>query len=216
MSQATRPFVLVISAPSGAGKTSLARALVERRDDLAFSVSATTRPPRPHERHGTDYLFVDEAEFLRMRNAGELVEWAEVHGRHYGTPRSGIAAALANGKVAVLDIDVQGARQVRSVFRDAVLVFILPPSIEELGRRLSGRGSENAEERRRRMRTARVELPAVHEFDYLVVNDVFEDAVRALEAIVISESRRISRLPRIDEMVRELDAGLRTLLEGGS
>jgi len=216
MSVAKRPFVLVISAPSGAGKTSLARALVERSAELTFSVSATTRSPRAHERHGTDYLFVDDAEFLRMRESGELVEWAEVHGRHYGTPRSGIVAALESGKIAVLDIDVQGARQVRAAFRDAVLVFILPPTVEELGRRLSGRGSEDVAERRRRLRTARVELPAVHEFDYLVVNDVFEDAVRALEAIVMSESRRISRLPQVDAVVRELDAGLRAMLERSS
>lgn len=213
MTAATRPFVLVISAPSGAGKTSLARALVERNARLTFSISATTRPPRPYERHGKDYFFVDEGEFERMRAAGELVEWAEVHGRLYGTPRSGIAAALAEERIPVLDIDVQGARQVRAMFDDAVLVFILPPNVDELLRRLAGRGSEDAEELRRRLRTALSELPAVGEFDYLVVNDVFEDAVATLEAIVRAESRRVGRLASAEAAIAELDAGLRTLLE---
>jgi guanylate kinase len=150
----SRPFALVIAAPSGAGKTSLARALVERWDDMSFSLSATTRPARPGERHGVDYEFVDEAGFDVLLERGELLEWAMVHGRRYGTLRRGVEAALAEGSTVVLDIDIQGARRVRDVLPDAVLVFILPPSVAEMKRRLLGRRSgEDAAELAKRMRT---------------------------------------------------------------
>lgn len=205
--------MLVISAPSGAGKTSLARALVARNDRLAFSVSVTTRRPRPGEQDKKDYHFVDEATFDRMRREGALVEWAEVHGRYYGTPASEIAAILERGQIAVLDIDVQGARQIRARFEDAVLVFILPPSVSSLIDRLGKRASEDQEELRRRLATARSELPAIREFDYVVINDDFDDAVRDLEAIVAAENRRVARFPDVESVVRELDAGLIDLLE---
>ena len=197
----SRPFPVVIAAPSGAGKTSLAHALVDRNEDIVFSVSATTRPPRSYETDGVDYEFVDAAEFQRMVAADELVEWAEVHGHCYGTPARGIDAALARGQLVVLDIDVQGARQIRRRFPEAVLIFIVPPSGGELVRRLRGRKSEGEPERLRRLRNARAELHAAGEFDYVVVNDELERAVGALQAIVDAERRRY---PRLVEPVAEL------------
>src|SRR5512138_1480301 len=132
MSIGSRGFALVIAAPSGAGKTSLARALVEKHGNIEFSVSATTRRRRNGEQSSRDYHFVDDAEFDRMVKAGELLEWAVVHSRKYGTPRSEVETRIATGRVVVLDIDVQGARQVRAALPEAVLVFVLPPSAEEL------------------------------------------------------------------------------------
>lgn len=190
----SRPFPVVIAAPSGAGKTSLAHALVDRNADIVFSVSATTRPARSYETDGVDYEFVDAGEFERMIAADELVEWAEVHGHRYGTPARGVAAALERGQLVVLDIDVQGARQIRRRFPEAVLVFIVPPSGEELVRRLRGRASESETERLHRLRNARRELHAASEFDYVVVNDELERAVSALQAIVDAERRRYTRL----------------------
>jgi guanylate kinase len=208
-----RPFPIVISAPSGAGKTSLAHALVERDAGFAFSISATTRPPRSHEVHGRDYYFVDDPEFDRMIEAAELVEWAEVHGRRYGTPKRSVAQALSQGKNVVLDIDVQGARQVRAAFPDAVLIFVLPPSVEELRRRLSQRGSETRQERQRRLTTALAELDAAPEFDFIVVNDDFEGAVKALQTILGSETRRLSRLDGFAEKIQSFRVQLETMLE---
>ena len=209
----SRPFPVVIAAPSGTGKTSLARALVERDPQVVFSISATTRPPRPHETDGVDYEFVDEAAFDRMLAAGELLEWAEVHGHRYGTPARGVAAALQRGEIVVLDIDIQGARQIRRAFPDAVLIFILPPSGDELVRRLRGRGSEAPAERRRRLGNARAELHAAGEFDYVVVNDDFEGAVGALQAILAAERRRYDRLVEPDAQLERLDREVANLVE---
>lgn len=189
--QRSLPFVL--AAPSGAGKTSLARALVERHDDIVFSVSATTRPPRVNERDGVDYHFVDDAGFEAMEQRGELLEWAWVHGRRYGTPVSSVQDALEQGRTVMLDIDVQGAQQLREKLPDAVLVFILPPSGTELLRRLSGRASESDAERIERLRTARSELQSADDFDYVVVNDRFEETLAILEAIITAERHRATR-----------------------
>lgn len=210
----SQPFPVVIAAPSGAGKTSLAHALVEREPTVVFSVSATTRAPRAHETDGVDYEFVDEAEFDRMVGANELVEWATVHGRRYGTPARGIAAALERGKIVVLDIDIQGARQIRRVFPDAVLIFIVPPTGAELVRRLRGRGSEGEAERLRRLRNARAELHAAEEFDYVVVNDDFERAVGAMQAILEAERRRYSRLVAPHEQLERIDNEVATIVDG--
>jgi guanylate kinase len=210
---ASRPFPVVLAAPSGAGKTSLARALVARHADIMFSVSATTRPRRPGERDGHDYLFVDDAEFDRMTRDGELLEWAMVHDRRYGTPKSSVAEALERGSVVILDIDFQGARQVRAAFADAVMVYVLPPTAEELVRRLLNRGSEADAERRRRLITARVELAAVDEFDYLVVNDELEVAVASLEAIIRAERHRTVRAIDIGDRLSRLRNGLDALIQ---
>jgi len=207
-----RAFALVIAAPSGAGKTSLARALVERNPDVEFSVSATTRSKRGYEKSSHDYHFVSDDEFDRMARAGELLEWATVHGRKYGTLRSEVESRLADGRVVVLDIDVQGARQVRAALPDAVLVFVLPPSAEELRRRLTKRDTEQPLERQTRLETAREELKAVRDFDYIVVNDDFERAVATLDAIVAAERCRTRHVSQVDVSVRALDQELEKLL----
>ena len=208
-----RPFPLVIAAPSGAGKTSLARALVETRSDMVFSLSATTRAPRPGERDGVDYRFVDDAGFDALERTGDLLEWAHVHERRYGTLKSGVNAALAAGKTVVLDIDVQGAQQVHRALSDAVLVFVLPPSVSEMKRRLHQRGSESDEQLVTRMRTARAELDAVKDFDYVVVNDEFEDALRTIEAIVAAERERVDRQPDIEKVLDGLRADIDEIIQ---
>jgi guanylate kinase len=208
-----RPFPLVIAAPSGAGKTSLARALVETRSDMVFSLSATTRAARTGEQNGVDYRFVDDAGFDALVRSGDLLEWAEVHGRRYGTLKSGVNAALAAGKTVVLDIDVQGAQQVNRALSDAVLVFVLPPSVSEMKRRLLKRGSESEEQLTTRMRTARAELEAVTDFDYVVVNDDFEDALRTIEAIVAAERERVDRQPHIEKMLDGLRADIDEIIQ---
>jgi guanylate kinase len=208
-----KAFPVVIAAPSGAGKTSLARALVDRREDVIFSLSATTRPPRPGEQDGIDYRFVDESGFDALIAQGELLEWASVHGRRYGTLRSGVAEALERGITVILDIDVQGARRVRSTLPDAVLVFVLPPSVAEMKRRLHTRGSENDAELATRMRTARAELDAVKDFDYVVINDDFEDTMRTLDSIIAAERERVSRNDRLDDTLDALRADIDDLIQ---
>jgi guanylate kinase len=205
-------FPVVLAAPSGAGKTTLARRLRERRDDVVFSVSATTRAPREGERDGVDYHFVAEDEFRRMIALGELIEWAEVHGKLYGTPRDNVRQARARGEFLILDIDVQGAAQIREHVPEAVHVFILPPSGEDLGQRLFSRGSEDAEARRRRLGNARDEIHRARMFDYLVVNDDVDRAVDALEGVLLAEGHRVSRMASLDEdlarMCAEIDGWL--------
>ena len=208
-----RAFPVVLAAPSGAGKTSLARALVERHDELVFSLSATTRLARPGERHGDDYEFVDEAGFDALVRDDALLEWATVHGRRYGTLRRGVAAALADGHTVVLDIDVQGARRVRTTLPDAVLVFVLPPSVDEMTRRLRTRASESDEELATRLRTAQEELEAVADFDYVVVNDDFEEAMRTIECIISAERIRVTRLQGLDERLSSLRSDIDGILE---
>ncbi len=206
-----RAFPLVLAAPSGAGKTSIARALVARNAEAAFSVSATTRSPRAAERDGIDYAFVDEDRFDRMIREGELLEWAVVHGHRYGTSRAQVRSALDEGRVVVLDIDVQGARQVRGAFPEAVLVFVLPPSADELYRRLAGRQSERPDELRRRLVNAGDELAAAAEFDYVLVNDDLEKAVAAVEAIVAAEKLRRVRVEQLEKTMDELRSDIAEL-----
>lgn len=201
-----RTFPVILAAPSGGGKTTVARLLRERRDDIAFSVSATTRPPRGYERHGRDYWFLSPDEFRRMIAEGELVEWAEVHGNLYGTPRRNLENAVQRGAFLLLDIDVQGARQVREKVPEAVLIFILPPSGKVLADRLFGRGSEDEATRRRRLSNAREEIAAAPEFDYVVLNDDLEETVDAVEEILAVELRRPSRISSLGEEVERLDA----------
>ncbi len=171
----------VLAGPTAVGKGTVSADIRRRYPEVWLSVSATTRPKRPGEEHGRDYLFVDDAEFDRMQARGELLEWAVVHGRHrYGTPRRPVTEALAVGRPALLEIDLQGARQVRMRMPEALFVFLAPPSWEELVRRLVGRGTEDAAERERRLATAREELSAESEFDVTIVNHDVEAAVDEL------------------------------------
>lgn len=172
-----RSRLIVLAGPTAVGKGTVAAQIKEHHPEIALSISATTRPPRPGEVDGEHYFFVDDAEFDRLVADGELLEWATVHNAYrYGTPRQPIEDALADGRTVLLEIDLQGARQVRAAAPDANLVFLLPPSWDELVDRLVGRGTEAAEERARRLRTARVELASQGEFDHHVVNDTVERA----------------------------------------
>ncbi len=177
-----RSRLTVLAGPTAVGKGTLAAWVREHHPEVWVSVSATTRPPRPGEVDGVHYHFVSDAQFERMAAEGELLEWAVVHGRaRYGTPRRPVEAALAAGRPALLEIDLQGARQVRRSMPDALFVFLEPPSWEELVRRLVGRGTEDEAERTVRLDTARVELAAAEEFDVTIVND---DVRRAAEELV--------------------------------
>ncbi len=202
-------LVLVISAPSGAGKSTLIRLLRERMPELRFSVSHTTRPPRPGERDGVDYHFVDPETFRAMVERGEFAEWAEVHGHLYGTSLVSLRAETGQGRDVILDIDVQGALQIAGSVPDAVLVFVLPPSWQELRRRLEGRGQDPPEAIERRLRNARTELAQASRYHYLVVNDDLERCAAELEAIVRAERCRTRRRRRLLAGLLEGAAGSR-------
>lgn len=206
-----RSTAVAICAPSGVGKTTVARRLVEASDDVVFSVSATTRPARSSERHGVDYLFVSRVEFESMIEEGALLEWAEVHGELYGTPRANLEEAQRDGKQLILDIDVQGARQLVEAVPDRVTIFLLPPSFAVLLERLKGRKSEDEDRVRRRMQTAKSELEAMGEFQYVVVNDRLDDTVEEVQAIIRGEGRRSEHTMR---EVEELSRGLLDALDG--
>jgi guanylate kinase len=204
-------YPVVLAAPSGTGKTTVAHRLVEGSNDFVFSVSATTRPPREGERDGVDYHFVDRAGFESMVEAGELVEWAEVHGRLYGTPRAEIEVAAGRGVHVVLDIDVQGALQIRDALPEAKLIFVLPPSVEALVKRLRGRGTEEEGEVARRLRSALDELSVAPDFDHLIVNDDVDRCAADVRAIVTSGESARREVPK--ENIEVLRAGVARILE---
>lgn len=179
-----RSRLVVLAGPTAVGKGTVAAHIKAHHPEIVLSVSATTRPPRPGESDGEHYFFVDDAEFDRLIAGGELLEHATVHNKYrYGTPKAPIERALAEGRTVLLEIDLQGARQVRAAAPDATLVFLLPPSWDELVQRLVGRGTENAEERARRLKTAKVELASQGEFDYRVVNDDIARAAAEVAAL---------------------------------
>lgn len=210
-----RACPVVLAAPSGTGKTTIAHALVDRFPDFVFSVSATTRPPRAGEKEGVDYAFVSRGAFETMIVAGSLVEWAEVHGHLYGTPRAALQAAANRGEYAVLDIDVQGARQIRERIPGAVLVFVLPPTARALWARLTERGTEDLGEVRRRLGAAREELSEAATFDYIVVNDDLDQAVARVRAIVEAESHRPSRARDLEGEIARLRGEIDALVRAG-
>ena len=181
--------LFVVAAPSGAGKTTLVRLLLEQESRVHLSISYTTRAPRPGEENGREYHFVDNVEFQAMIARHEFLEWAEVHNNYYGTSKVWLEQQITAGKDILLEIDWQGAQQVRKVFPDAVGVFILPPSMEELTRRLTGRGTDSADVIARRLAAAQAEMRHVGEFDYVIINDQLAQALEELRAVV-----RASRL----------------------
>lgn len=193
----TRPFPVILSSPSGGGKTTITKRLLAQRDDLGYSVSATTRAPRAGETNGRDYFFLSADEFEARRGSGEFAESAGVHGRLYGTLRAEVARVLGEGRHVMMDIDVQGARQFARAFPESVRVFILPPDGATMVDRLGARNSENADALRLRLRNAVDELHAIAEYDYVVVNDDLDRAVARVGAIIDAEAARRTRQPEI-------------------
>ena len=179
-----RAAPIVLSAPSGTGKATLAHRLIEESDDCVFSVSITTRTPRNGEQHGLDYLFLDERSFDKMIESGELAEWACVHGDRYGTPKKALNDSADLGQHVVLDIDVQGALQIRDAIPDAKLIFVLPPSVDVLLERLKIRGTEESDILGLRLRSALEELEVARDFDYIIINEHLSDCVQEIRDII--------------------------------
>lgn len=214
------PFPVILSAPSGGGKTTIAKRLLAARADLGYSVSCTTRAPRAGEVDGRDYHFLDRAEFERRRDAGEFAEWAPVHGNLYGTLKSEVRRVLDGGQHVMMDLDVQGAKAFHAAFPQSVLVFVLPPSAEVLRDRLATRSTEGVEALALRLRNARDELHAIADYHYVVVNDDLDLAVAQVGAIIDVESMRRERLRALDarvaELIAELERGLARSTQGAA
>jgi guanylate kinase len=208
------PVLLVLSSPSGGGKTTIARRLLATRSDTGYSVSATTRAPRPGEEDGRDYRFLSSEEFGRREAAGEFVETASYNGQRYGTLRSELDRVLGSGMHLVLDIEIEGARQVRRHFPHSVQVFVLPPSGAVLVERLRARRTEAPEAFRRRLQHALDELGAVAEYDYVVVNDELDRAVAEVNAILEIETRRVGRQRGLERFVSDFRMTIARELEG--
>lgn len=186
-------IIFVISAPSGTGKTTILKELMAEMSDIAFSISHTTRSPRQGEQDGVDYYFVDKEEFINIEKKGDFLEWAEVHGNYYGTSLSGINHQLTKGLDVFLDIDVQGARQVREKITDKCTIFIVPPSWEEQEKRLVDRNTDSEEIIKTRLLNARREMADEAAYDYLIVNDKLDEAITSLKSIIIAERCRRRR-----------------------
>jgi len=195
--------IFVISAPSGTGKTTLIRLLLPRFPGLSFSISCTTRLPRPGEVDGQHYFFVSEEEFKKSIAKGEMLEWAKVYGHYYGTPLHFVREKIAAGKDVVLDIDIQGAQEVRRKIPEAILIFIIPPSWEELQRRIINRSTDSSEVIKKRLKAAKEEIKMAREFDYIVINDILENALRELTSIIQATKARTSkRWPEIERLLQ--------------
>ncbi len=208
------PFPIILSSPSGGGKTTIAHQLLAKRQDLGYSVSCTTRPPREGELDGRDYHFRSLESFRRGQAAGEFAESAEVHGHLYGTLRAEVERVLSEGKHVIMDIDVQGTKQFFAAFPESVLIFILPPSAEALVERLTARGTEDPKSLIRRLRSAKDELKAIDLYPYVVVNDRIDSAVAAISSIIDAEGVRRSRNRRsLAARIRELEDGIQRAID---
>lgn len=193
MDMADRGLLLILSGPAGVGKGTVCKALRERMPDLVYSVSATTRQPRPGEVEGVNYFFKSKEEFRRMIEQDELLEWAEYVGNYYGTPRAFVDSMLAAGRDVILEIEVQGALQVKEKFPQGTFLFLAPPDLQELENRIIGRGTESEETIRKRMEVARAEIELMDHYDYVVVNDEIECACDRIQAIITAEHLKRER-----------------------
>jgi guanylate kinase len=207
------PFPIILSSPSGGGKTTIAHRLLEKRSDVGYSVSCTTRSPREGEKNGRDYYFRTVEDFRRGQEAGEFAESAEVHGDLYGTLRAEVDKVMSAGKHVIMDIDVQGARQFVTAFPESVLIFILPPSADILIERLKARGTENPKSLIRRFRSAKEELKAIDFYQYVVVNDRVESAVHEVDSIIDAEHARRSRNESLEPLIIELEDGIQRAID---
>jgi guanylate kinase len=206
-------FPIILSSPSGGGKTTIAHRLLSERGDVGYSVSCTTRPPRDGEVQGKDYHFLSHENFTRGQKAGDFAESAEVHGHLYGTLRSEVERVLSSGRHVIMDIDVQGARQFREAFPESVLVFILPPSADVLVERLAMRGTEDPKSLIRRFKSAKDELKAIDLYQYVIVNDEIDSAVAEVSDIINAESLRRSRNEALGGRVKELMKGIQRAID---
>jgi len=196
--------LLVISGPSGVGKGTILAAVMEKNKNLSFSVSATTRNPRPGEIDGEHYYFVTKEKFFEMVDSKEMLEYAEYSGNYYGTPKKAVEKKLEEGLDVALDIDVQGAFQIMEIFPDALFIFIIPPTIDELSRRLAKRGTEDEESVAKRLSAAKNELKQAAKFNYIVINNALEDAVANIEAIISAGRCRSERMSDLLESLNKI------------
>jgi len=206
-------FPVILSSPSGGGKTTIAHKLLSLRKDLGYSVSCTTRPPREGEVNGRDYHFLAVEKFKRGQDAGEFAESAEVHGHLYGTLRAEVARVLSSGRHVIMDIDVQGAQQFSAAFPESVLIFILPPSADALIERLTARGTEDAKSLIRRFRSAKEELKSIDLYEYVVVNDRIDSAVAAISSIIDAEALKRSRNDALEPLIKNIEDGIQGAID---
>ena len=199
-------LLLVVSGPSGAGKGTICKALLNKNDKIKLSVSATTRKPRNGEVHGVNYFFIEKEEFTTMIENGEFLEYAQIYDNFYGTPKSAIIECLEKGQDVILEIEMQGARQIKEVYPEGVFIFVLPPSLEELKSRIVGRGTETQEEIEKRFSCAFEEINQIVNYDYFIVNEDIEKSVNDVEAIISAEKNKVTRYKNniIDKFKEEL------------